>query len=116
MNTPTKFAVAVATVMIAGVPLRAEADRHCAPVLESYYHARTSLLRDGQTCDAALQASLINLAEASAEAGICGCRSLQVSLVELVADIEMSDGSCAMRRSQVLELDQELSQKVEDCH
>lgn len=95
----------------------AHADRHCAPVMEYYWQARTVLLNSEEACVIALEASEDALREATAQAGICGCNSLQDHMeYYLFGNDESGAPDCSTRKERILELSSELPDLVESCH
>ncbi|MDE0694868.1 MAG: hypothetical protein OXH76_03430 [Boseongicola sp.] len=66
----------VAAIALASVSGPAIADRHCAPVMEAYWRARTFLLQENLSCGDAFRLSTPDFHEAAAQARICGFMSL----------------------------------------
>ena len=112
-RTPSRVA-AIGLVLVADM---ASADRHCAPVEEFYWGARTILLQSDLSCEAALEQSEDALREAIAQAGICGCASLQNYLEsQLFPDTATEATGCQVRMTRILGLSSELPDLVEGCH
>ncbi len=91
------------------------ADRHCAPVMEAYWRARTFLMQEGQTCADALGQSIPDFHEAVAQARICGYTALHDRLNSLLFDAD-EGGSCEARVKRILEFSPELQEIIEDYH
>ena len=59
------------------------ADRHCAPVMEAFWRARTILLQASLSCADAFRLSTPDFREAAAQVRICGFMSLRDRLNSL---------------------------------
>lgn len=113
-NTTLALVAAIGLVFGAG---KVSADRHCAPVEEFYWQARTILLQSGLSCEKALDESEDELREAIAQAGICGCVSLRDYLESrLFTGMETATTDCQLRMARILDLRLELPGLVESCH
>ena len=113
-NTTLSLVAAIGLFLGAG---EASADRHCAPVEEFYWQARTILLQSGLGCEEALVESEDELREAIAQAGICGCVSLQDYLEsQLFTDMGTATTGCQARKARILDLRLELPGLVQGCH
>ena len=113
-NTTLSLVAAIGLVFGVG---EASADRHCAPVEEFYWQARTILLQSELGCQEALEQSEDELREAIAQAGMCGCVSLRDYLEsQLFADKETTTNDCPARIARILDLRLELPGLVESCH
>lgn len=113
-NRTPSLVAAIGLVLGAGM---ASADRHCAPVEEFYWGARTILLQSDLSCEAALKESEDALREAIAQAGICGCVSLQNYLESrLFPDMATEATGCQARKARILGLSSELPVLIEGCH
>ena len=93
------------------------ADRHCAPVIEAMWRARSILLQEGQTCVGALSESKPDLQEATAQAKICGYASLHNKLNTLLAGEDQAEVAvCEAKLERILEFSLELRELVEAYH
>ena len=93
------------------------ADRHCAPVLEAYWRARTILLREDHACADAIRLSTPDFHEATAQARICGFMSLHDRLDSLFfGDTAEGDEVCRAKVERILEFSSELHDIVEAHH
>ena len=114
-RTLTYLPVLAAAVLSPAAP--AMADRHCAPVVEAFWRARTVLMQDDLSCPERLAAGMPDLIEAAAQAEICGYSSLHARLAGLVDEIDLEQTqSCEARRKQLLEFSQELRRLVQSYH
>lgn len=93
----------------------ASADRHCAPVLERYYFARTVLNDEEKSCGRQRAEAEGYLEEAAVQARICGCARAEAAITGFLRDRDAAQG-CMAARSQILQLDEELADLVEACH
>ena len=91
-------------------------DRHCAPVLERYFEARSEILKPHNDCPNSLQDALHGMADAAVEAGVCGCNILQFYLNAVIEDVNSVGRTCPDKQTLLLELDSELFKEVEACH
>lgn len=107
--------LAVALCVIAS---QAGADRHCGPVLDSYYHARQAALEQETSCNAAFQTALQRISEMHANARICGCTSLADGLDTAFSEILEKHVGWEDRRAAILDsaLDARIKAWVQDCH
>lgn len=114
-----KLAAAFFSWAIAGPAL---ADRHCGPVIDSFYQARQAALDESLSCTAALPQIRQRLAEAVAQARICGCTPLRDGLESALAPLVNSTAdapeNCPQMRESVLDaaLDEVVKGLVADCH
>ncbi len=105
---------------VALIALPVWADRHCGPVLESYYQARQAVLDTETSCAAAIETATPRLEAALTNARICGCTPL-IEGLEAALDSLLSDPApeaCDDRREAILDedLDALIKGLVEDCH
>ena len=108
------LAAAIALVFVSEP---AVADRHCAPVLEAYWRARTILLQENRACGDALRLSTPDFHEATAQARICGFMSLHDRLDSLLfGDAPVGDDACRAKVERILEFSSELQEIVETYH
>ena len=106
-----------AAIALVSVLEPAVADRHCAPVLEAYWRARTILLQEDRACADALRLSTPDFHEATAQARICGFMSLHDRLGLLFfGDAPVGDGTCRAKVERILEFSSELQEIVEAYH
>lgn len=105
-----------ALVIVSACP--AWADRHCGPVLDSYYQARNAALDDGASCTAAIDTAMQRLDETRTNARTCGCTGLIDALDGALAAVPDADSACETRRAAVLDdgLDARIKALVQDCH
>lgn len=94
------------------------ADRHCGPVLDSYYHARQAALDTETSCGAAIETTLQRVEETRANARICGCTSLIDGLDSIFAALRESQTTCDGLRGAILDdaLDTRIKALVRACH
>jgi len=104
------------------IALPAWADRHCGPVLDSYYSARQAALDEQTSCSAAIQTAEKRLEETRTNARICGCTSLIEGLDSAIAATLYSDKAapmvCDEQRAAVLNdtLDERIKALIIACH
>lgn len=110
----TKPLIALAVVLACP----AWADRHCGPVLDSYYQARNAALAAGVSCTAAIDTATQRIEETRTNARICGCTGLIDALDDVFAAILEPAHACDIRRAAVLDdaLDARIKALVRDCH
>ncbi len=107
----------VAAIALVFVPEPAIADRHCAPVLEAFWRARTILLQEDRKCRDALRLSTPDFHEATAQARICGFMSLHDRLDSLLfGGAPVGDEDCRAKLERILEFSSELQDIVETHH
>ncbi len=93
------------------------ADRHCAPVIEAYWRARTFLMQEGQACVELLRASGPDFEEAVAQAKICGFMPLHRKLDELLLSEQPKGAAqCRAKVKRILEFGSVLHDLVEAYH
>ncbi len=93
------------------------ADRHCAPVIEAVWRARTFLSVEDQSCADRLQASEADLQEAVAQARICGYMTLHEQLDELFfGDQPSTTDECEAKVAGILEFGPALKSIVDAYH
>jgi hypothetical protein len=108
--------------LLAAFAFPAWADRHCGPVLDSYYQARQAALDTETSCTAAMDTAAQRLAEAQTNARICGCTALVDGLESALAAFPTPDQpatkACTDQRAAVLDdaLDARIKALVSDCH
>lgn len=103
-------------VIVSACP--AWADRHCGPVLESYYQARNAALDDGASCTAAIDTAAQRIEQTRTNARICGCSVLIDALDGALAAVLDTQSACEIRRTAILDdaLDARIKALVQDCH
>lgn len=107
----------VAAIALVFVSEPAIADRHCAPVLEAFWRARTILLQEDRACPDALRLSTPDFREATAQAKICGFMSLHDRLDSLLfGDAAVGDEDCRAKLKRILQFSSELQEIVETYH
>ena len=94
------------------------ADRHCGPVLDSFYQARQAALDTETSCTAAMPLLTQRVQEAQANARICGCTALTDSIDSLLERLSAADAACDDRRALILDdaADAAIKALVTACH
>ncbi|MCY4462571.1 MAG: hypothetical protein OXC26_19570 [Albidovulum sp.] len=95
----------------------AVADRHCAPVIEAYWRARTFLLQENTSCSDALRLSTPDFHEAAAQAKICGYMPLHERLNSLFfGSSPETEQDCKGKVERILDFSTELRNTIEAYH
>lgn len=120
-NTVTNRTLVISTILLV-LAFPARADRHCGPVVDSYYLARQAALDGSLSCSAAIETVRQRLAEVGTNARICGCTALVSGLESAFANLFEDDTAlprtCQDQLAAVVDddLDSRIKALVADCH